>query len=234
MMSQCKVLIAFTFALLSQSTLYLRPCADASTRYIRQIPMAYTTVCLSASEHGERIALVNWISGVQWVAPRCSRMASGDFSSLIIRQAPRNSDVSGWLMAGEPTFAVGHVVSPNRRARRKGETNLPSFMAYRLILVIPATNREDKTGYTEAQPSQLKSQKKIPSDTVPSDPTPHCSGVRHIRTSGNQASGNIRSYQVGIRNVSFGTEFGGFGSQSPVSLSKPKKYPESRICIGCH
>ncbi|CAG8062867.1 unnamed protein product [Penicillium salamii] len=216
MMSQCKVLIAFTFALLSQSTLYLRPCADASTRYIRQIPMAYTTVCLSASEHGERIALVNWISGVQWVAPRCSRMASGDFSSLIIRQAPRNSDVSGWLMAGEPTFAVGHVVSPNRRARRK------------------ATNREDKTGYTEAQPSQLKSQKKIPSDTVPSDPTPHCSGVRHIRTSGNQASGNIRSYQVGIRNVSFGTEFGGFGSQSPVSLSKPKKYPESRICIGCH
>jgi hypothetical protein len=74
-MSQCKVLIAFTFALLSQSTLYLRPCADASTRYIREIPMAYTTVCLSAFEHGERIALLNWISGVQWVAPR-SRMAS--------------------------------------------------------------------------------------------------------------------------------------------------------------
>ena len=109
-------------------------------------------------------------------------------------------------MAGEPTFAVGHVVSPKPRARRKGETNLPSFMVYRLILVIPATNREDKSDYTEAQPSQLKSQKKIPSDTVPSDPTPHCSGVRHIRTSGNQASGNIRSYQVGIRNVSFGTD----------------------------
>ncbi|CAG8905467.1 unnamed protein product [Penicillium nalgiovense] len=75
MMSQCKVLIAFTFALLSKSILYLRPCADVSTRYIRQIPMAYTTVCLSASEHGERIALVNWISGVQWVAPRCSRIS---------------------------------------------------------------------------------------------------------------------------------------------------------------
>jgi hypothetical protein len=27
-------------------------------------------------EHRERIALVNWTSGVQWVAPRCSRMAS--------------------------------------------------------------------------------------------------------------------------------------------------------------
>jgi hypothetical protein len=46
---------------------------------------------------------------------------------------------------------------------------------------------------------------KIPSNKVPSDPTPHCSGVRDIRTSGNEPRGNIRSYQVGIRNVSFGT-----------------------------
>ncbi|CAG8228440.1 unnamed protein product, partial [Penicillium nalgiovense] len=60
----------------------------------------------------------------------------------------------GWLMAGEPTFAVGHVVSPNRRARRK------------------ATNREDKTGYTEAQPSQLKSQKKIPCSTYTNERKP--------------------------------------------------------------
>jgi hypothetical protein len=32
---------------------------------------------------------------------------------------------------------------------------------------------------------------KMPSDTVPSGPTPHCSGVRHIRTGGNEPSGNI-------------------------------------------
>ncbi|CAG8143163.1 unnamed protein product [Penicillium nalgiovense] len=76
--------------------------ADVSTRYIPQIPMAYTTVCLSAFEDRERIAFVNWTSGVQWVAPRCSRMASGVFSSLIIRQAPSNADVSSCLMAGEP------------------------------------------------------------------------------------------------------------------------------------
>jgi hypothetical protein len=89
------------------------------------------------------------------------------------------------------------------RVQGEGEAKLPSFLTYRLILVKPATDREDKA-VTEAEPSQLKSQK-IPSDTVPSDPTPHCSGVQHIRTSGNEPSGNIRSYQVGIRNVSFGT-----------------------------
>lgn len=64
MMSQCKVLIAFAFALLSQSTLYIRPYADASTRHIPQIPMAYTTVCLSAFEDRERIAFVNWTTGI--------------------------------------------------------------------------------------------------------------------------------------------------------------------------
>jgi hypothetical protein len=80
--------------------------------------MAYATVCLSAFEDRERIALLNWITGVQWVAPRCYRMASGVFSSLIIRQTPRNADVSSCLMAGEPTFAVSHVVSPKPRARR--------------------------------------------------------------------------------------------------------------------
>jgi hypothetical protein len=81
--------------------------------------MAYTTGCLSAFEDRERIAFVNWTSGVQWVASRCSRMASSVFSSPIIRQAPSNADVSSCLMAGEPYFAVGHVVSPNPRARRR-------------------------------------------------------------------------------------------------------------------
>lgn len=67
-----------------------------------KLQWAYTTVCLSAFEHRERIALVNWITGVQWVAPRCSRVASGVFSSLIIRQSPRNADGWSCLMAGEP------------------------------------------------------------------------------------------------------------------------------------
>jgi hypothetical protein len=77
-MSQCKVLIAFTFALLSQSTLYLRSCAerlrDTYAKFQWLIPP-----CLSAFEHREIIALVDWITGVQWVAPRCYRMASGVF-----------------------------------------------------------------------------------------------------------------------------------------------------------
>jgi hypothetical protein len=42
-----------------------------------------------------------------------------------------------------------------------GEAKLPSFLTYGLILVTLATNREDKT-VTEAQPSQLKSQKYHP------------------------------------------------------------------------
>ncbi|CAP79418.1 hypothetical protein PCH_Pc19g00020 [Penicillium rubens Wisconsin 54-1255] len=160
-------------------------CADASTRYISQIPMAYATVCLSAFEDRERIALLNWITGVQWVAPRCYRMASGVFSSLIIRQTPRNADVSSCLMAGEPTFAVSHVVSPKPRAR-----------SYE-------PRRQGRLYRGTAEPTK---EPKIPSDTVPSDPTPHCSGIRDIRTSGNEPRGNIRSYQVGIRNVSFGTD----------------------------
>ncbi|CAG8893358.1 unnamed protein product [Penicillium nalgiovense] len=159
-------------------------CADASTRYISQIPMAYATVCLSAFEDRERIAFPNWIT-VQWVAPRCYRMASGGFLSLIIRQAPRNADVSSCLMAGEPTFAVGHVVSPKPRAR-----------SYE-------PRRQGRLYRGTAEPTK---EPIIPSDTVPSDPTPHCSGVRDIRTSGNGPMGNIRSYQVGIRNVSFGTD----------------------------
>jgi hypothetical protein len=65
----------------------------------------------------------------------------------------------------------------------RGEANLPSFLTYRLILVVLATDRQDKAVYTEAQPIQLIS--KIPSGTVPSR-TPCCSGVRHIRTSGNE------------------------------------------------
>ncbi|OQE67668.1 hypothetical protein PENNAL_c0168G11111, partial [Penicillium nalgiovense] len=73
------VLNVSTFALPSQSTLYLKSCADASTRYTSKFQWAYTTVCLSAFEHRERIALVDWVTGVQWVAPRSSRMASGIF-----------------------------------------------------------------------------------------------------------------------------------------------------------
>lgn len=47
------------------------------------------------------------------------------------------------------------------RVQGEGEAKLPSFLTYRLISV-PATNREDKAVYTEAQPSQLKSQKYRP------------------------------------------------------------------------
>ncbi|CAG8148090.1 unnamed protein product [Penicillium nalgiovense] len=56
----------------------------------------------------------------QWVAPRCFQMAAGVLSRLVIRQIPRNADVSSFVMTGEP-FAVGHVVSPNPRARRSYE-----------------------------------------------------------------------------------------------------------------
>jgi hypothetical protein len=119
------------------------------------------------------------------------------------------------------------------RVQGEGEAKLPSFLTYRLISVIPATNREDKT-VTETQPSRLKNQK-IPSDTVPSDPTPHCSGVRHIRTSGNGPGGNIRSCIKSVSEMSHLEQvFGIFGSQAPISLSNPEKYPGSRICIGCH
>jgi hypothetical protein len=41
------------------------------------------------------------------------------------------------------------------RVQGEGEEKAPLFLIYRLISVIPATNREDKT-VTEAQPSQLK------------------------------------------------------------------------------
>ena len=47
------------------------------------------------------------------------------------------------------------------RVQGEGEAKLPSFLTYRLISV-PDTNREDKAVYTEAQPSQLKSQKYRP------------------------------------------------------------------------
>ena len=118
------------------------------------------------------------------------------------------------------------------RVQGEGEAKLPSFLTYRLISVIPATNREDKT-VTETQPSHLKNQK-IPSITVPS-PTPCCSGVRHILTSGNEPSGNIRSCIKSESEMSpLEQVFGIFGSQAPISLSNPKKYPESRICLGCH
>jgi hypothetical protein len=35
------------------------------------------------------------------------------------------------------------------RVQGEGEAKLPSFLTYGLILVIPATNREDKTVYTD-------------------------------------------------------------------------------------
>jgi hypothetical protein len=41
------------------------------------------------------------------------------------------------------------------RVQGEREAKAPLFLIYRLISVIPATNREDKT-VTEAQPSQLK------------------------------------------------------------------------------
>jgi hypothetical protein len=47
------------------------------------------------------------------------------------------------------------------RVQGEGEAKLPSFLTYRLISVIPSTNREDKT-VTETQPSQLKNQKYRP------------------------------------------------------------------------
>jgi hypothetical protein len=43
----------------------------------------------------------------------------------------------------------------------EGEANHPSFLTYRLISIIPATNREDKTVYTEAQPSQLRAENTV-------------------------------------------------------------------------
>ena len=132
---------------------------------------------------------MNWITGVQWVAPRCYRMASGVFSSLIIRQAPRNADVSRCLMAGEPTFTIGHVVSPKPRARRRrGKTPFVSDLGANFGHTSYQPRRQDRYRGT-AQPAK---EPEIPSDTVPS-PTPHCSGVRFIRKSGNEPSGNMRS-----------------------------------------
>ncbi|CAP79570.1 hypothetical protein PCH_Pc23g00760 [Penicillium rubens Wisconsin 54-1255] len=102
------------------------PCADASTRYIREIPMAYTTVCLSAFEHG---------------AEKCR--------CLVLHND------RGFLPSPLAMLLV------QIRVQGEGEAKLPSFLSYRLISV-PATNREDKAVYTEAQPSQLKSQKDRP------------------------------------------------------------------------
>jgi hypothetical protein len=151
--------------------------------------MAYTTVCLSAFEHRERIALVNWVTGVQWVASRCYRMAPGVFSSLIIRQAPENADISRCLIAGEPTFTIGHIVSPNPRVRRgRGKTTFVSDLGANFGHSNYQPGRQDRYRGT-AQPAK---EPEIPYDTVPS-PTPHCLGVRCIRKSGNEPSGNIRS-----------------------------------------
>ncbi|CRL31547.1 unnamed protein product [Penicillium camemberti] len=85
------------------------PCADASTRYIREIPMAYTTVCLSAFEHG---------------AEKCRCL----------------------VLHNDRGFLPSPLAMLLVQIRVQGE----------------ATNREDKAVYTEAQPSQLKSQKDRP------------------------------------------------------------------------
>jgi hypothetical protein len=91
------------------------------------------------------------------------------------------------------------------RVQGGGEAKLPSFLTYRLILIILAMNRENKSVYTEAQPSQLKSQK-IPSDTVPADPTLRCPGVRHTNERKRTKRKYMKLHQVGGRNVSFGTD----------------------------
>ena len=96
------------------------------------------------------------------------------------------------------------------RVQGEGEAKLPSFLTYRLISVIPATNREDKT-VTETQPSQLKNQK-IPSITVHYRPLP--SHLLHRvaqafdiyeRAETNQSE-STELHQVGVRNVSFGAD----------------------------
>ena len=118
------------------------------------------------------------------------------------------------------------------RVQGEGEAKLASFLTYRLILDIQATNQEDKTVDTEAQPSQLKSQKSHP---IPSHLLLRIAQVFDVyeRAETNQAEiyGAIKS----VSEISpLEQVFGIFGSQAPISLSKPKKYPETRISLGCH
>ena len=90
-------------------------------------------------------------------------------------------------------------------------------------------------GYSSYEPSrQGRFYRFYRGPSVPS-PTLHCSGVRHIRTSGNEPSGRIRSCSKSESGMSpLGQMLGRFRSQALISLSNPKKYPESRICLGCH
>ena len=104
----------------------------------------------------------------------------------------------------------------------------PLFLIYRLISA-PATNREDKAVYTEAQPSQLKSQKYRPilSHLI-------LLRIAQVFDIYERAEMNQAEIYEAIKSASEMSPseqmFGRFGSQAPVSLSKPKKYPESRIC----
>ncbi|CAG8400015.1 unnamed protein product, partial [Penicillium salamii] len=100
------VRIVSIFALLSQSTLYIRSCADVFTIHTPN-PNGPIPPC----EHRDRIILVDWISDVQWVAPR-SRMASGAFPRRKSNRTPRNANVPSRVMAMDP---VGHVVNPLTR-----------------------------------------------------------------------------------------------------------------------
>ena len=115
------------------------------------------------------------------------------------------------------------------RVQGEGEAKLPSFLTYRLILVIPATNREDKAVYTEAQPSQLKSQKYRPilSHLI-------LLRIAQVFDIYERAETNQAEIHEAIKSASemspLEQMFSRFGAQAPVSLSKPKQYPESRIC----
>ena len=88
------------------------------------------------------------------------------------------------------------------RVQGEGEAKLPSFLTYRLILVVPATNRKDKT-VTETQPSQLKNQK----NAVHYRPISYTVLLRRS-TYTNQRKRNKRKYtelhSVGVRDISFG------------------------------
>jgi hypothetical protein len=182
-----------TFSLLSQSTLYIRSCADASTRYIPRILMGlyYTRVFRhSNTVQDSARKLDSWVpmGGPCW----------SDGPTLFL------DGIWRLFKPGNPTDTEKCCfVSPNGngslssllamlliqiRVQGGGEAKLPSFLTYRLILIILAMNRENKTVYTEAQPSQLKSQKYRP---IPSQLILLCvAQVFDIRTSGNEPSGN--------------------------------------------
>lgn len=117
------------------------------------------------------------------------------------------------------------------RVQGEGEVKLPSFLTYRLISV-PATNREDKAVYAEAQPSQLKSQKYRP---ILSHLVLRVARAFDIYERAETNQGEIYEAIKSASEMSpLEQMFGRFGSQAHISLSRPSNYPESRICFGCH